>query len=65
MGAGTQVLTHLPWFLIVGKPGETSRAFLMGAAWAINVVVAEYAIKRSRRQPSGRESAGRQRAVIA
>ena len=48
LGAGTQVLTHLPWFILVGKPGETSRAFLMGAGWVINVVVAEWIIRRSR-----------------
>jgi hypothetical protein len=27
MGAGTQVLTHLPWFIVTDvKPGETARA---------------------------------------
>jgi uncharacterized membrane protein len=46
MGAATQVLTHLPWFILFGKPGETSRAFLMGAGWVINVVVAEWIIRR-------------------
>jgi hypothetical protein len=48
MGAGTQVLTHLPWFILVGKPGELSRAVLMGAGWVINVVVAEWIIRRER-----------------
>ena len=47
LGAGTQVLTHLPWFLLVGaKPGEQPRAVLMGAGWVINVVVAEWIIRR-------------------
>lgn len=46
MGAGTQVLTHLPWFVFVGAPGETSRAVLMGTGWAINAVVAEWVIQR-------------------
>ena len=46
MGAGTQVLTHLPWFILVGKPGETARTVLMGAAWLINVGVAEWVIRR-------------------
>jgi uncharacterized membrane protein len=46
MGAGTQVFTHLPWFILVGAPGKTSRAFLMGAGWAINAVVAEWVIRR-------------------
>jgi uncharacterized membrane protein len=53
LGAGTQVLTHLPWFLLVGKPGETSRAVMMGAGWVINVLVAEWII---RRRPSGRRA---------
>src|SRR5205823_8870304 len=39
MGAGTQVLTHLPYVVVVGKPNEFSRAVLMGAGWVINVVV--------------------------
>lgn len=46
LGAGTQVLTHLPWFLLVGKPGEAERAVLMGAGWVINAVVAEWIIRR-------------------
>lgn len=48
IGAGTQVLTHLPWFLLVGQPGESARAVLMGAGWVINVVVAELVIRRAR-----------------
>jgi uncharacterized membrane protein len=46
LGAGTQVLTHLPWFLLVGKPGESARTVLMGAGWVINVVVAEWVIRK-------------------
>ena len=53
LGAGTQVLTHLPWFLLVdGKPGEGPRAVMMGAGWAINVVVAEWIIRRRVGRPS-------------
>jgi uncharacterized membrane protein len=48
MGAATQVLTHLPWFILVGKPGESARAVLMGAGWVINVIVAEWAIRQGR-----------------
>ena len=49
LGAGTQVLTHLPWFILVGgKPGELPRAVMMGAGWVINVVVAEWIIRRRR-----------------
>jgi hypothetical protein len=49
MGAGTQVLTHLPWFILVDlKPGLTPRAIMMGAGWVINVVFAEWVIRRGR-----------------
>ncbi|MGZ8493416.1 MAG: DUF2306 domain-containing protein [Gemmatirosa sp.] len=55
LGAGTQGLTHLPWFVLAeGKPGEMPRAVMMGAAWLINVAVAEWAIRRSARRPSPR-----------
>lgn len=47
MGAGTQVFTHLPWFVFVGATGETSRFVLMALGWFINVGVAEYFIRRS------------------
>ena len=46
LGAGTQVLTHLPWTLAIGEPGVLSRAFLMGAGWGINLAVAEWVIRR-------------------
>jgi len=49
LGAGTQVLTHLPWFMLMGKPGESARTVLMGAGWVINVVVAEWVIRRDGR----------------
>ena len=45
MGAATQVLTHLPWFILFGKPGESARAVLMGAGWVINLLVAEWVIR--------------------
>ncbi len=47
MGAGTQVLTHLPGFVLVDlAPGELPRAVMMGLGWAINVAVAEWVIRR-------------------
>jgi uncharacterized membrane protein len=53
LGAGTQVLTHLPWALLVGgRPGELPRAVMMGAGWVINVVVAEWIIRRRRARRS-------------
>ncbi len=45
MGAGTQVLTHVPWFLLYGKPDEPTRAVLMAAGWIINLLVAEAVIR--------------------
>jgi hypothetical protein len=53
MGAATQVLTHAPFFLLVGKPGELARGLLMGAGWVINLAVAEWAIRRVPRARSG------------
>jgi uncharacterized membrane protein len=46
MGAGTQVLTGLLGALLFGIPGEFPRALLMGAAWVINLAVAEWIIRR-------------------
>jgi uncharacterized membrane protein len=55
MGAGTQVITHLPWFILVGQAGESARTVLMGAGWVINVIVAEWIIRR--REPRAVTSA--------
>ena len=52
LGAGTQVLTHLPWLILAdGKPGELPRAMMMGAGWALNIVVAEYVIRSRYARP--------------
>ena len=54
LGAGTQVLTHLPWFVFAdSKPGEVPRAVMMGAGWIINVVVAEWVIRHQHRPNAG------------
>ncbi len=45
-GAGTQVLIFLPWTLLLGKPSEVNRDLLMGAAWVINLALAEWLIRR-------------------
>jgi uncharacterized membrane protein len=52
LGAGTQVLTLLAGELIAGPPGELSRALLMGAAWVINLAVAEWAIRKRPAPPA-------------
>ncbi len=46
MGAGTQTLTGMVGAMIFGKPNEFENALLMGAAWAINLVVAERSIRK-------------------
>ena len=46
LGAGTQVFTHLPWFLFPSIQGELARTMSMGAGWAINLAVAEWLISR-------------------
>ncbi|WP_223838828.1 DUF2306 domain-containing protein [Nocardiopsis deserti] len=61
-GAGTQVLTHLPWTLALGAPDEFSRAMLMGAGWAINIAVAEWLIRRRPEGPARGPGAGEGRA---
>ena len=53
MGAGTQVLLFLPWALIVGEATVTQRAWLMGAGWGLNVLVAEVLISRRSRGSGG------------
>jgi uncharacterized membrane protein len=58
LGAGTHVLTHLPWFILTDvRPGETARAVMLGAGWAINILVAEWAIRRGRVAKTVRRSA--------
>jgi Predicted membrane protein (DUF2306) len=54
MGAGTQVLTHLPWFLLVGQPTEAPRAVLMIGAWVLNLTVAEWLIRKQNGAPNSR-----------
>lgn len=46
LGAGTQVLTLAAGEFISGPPSETNKALLMGAAWVINLAVAEWLIRR-------------------
>lgn len=49
-GAGTQVLTMLPWFLLFGTPSKQTRDILMIAAWVINLLVAELIIRKQLRR---------------
>jgi hypothetical protein len=52
MGAGTQVLTLAAGAVILGPPGELSRALLMGAGWVINLAVAEWVIRKRLAPPA-------------
>ncbi|MET4157132.1 DUF2306 domain-containing protein [Agromyces sp. PvR057] len=64
LGAGTQVLTILPWALIMGEPGEVAYTVLMALGWAINLAVAELVIRgRARRGVFGPRTASGRRAV--
>jgi uncharacterized membrane protein len=60
LGAGTQALILAAGAVILGPPSELSRALLMGAAWVINLAVAEWSI-RKRPAPPARTAA----AVVA
>ena len=48
LGAGTQALTQLPLPLLFGAPNELTLALMMGAAWVVNLAVAEWLIRRER-----------------
>lgn len=51
LGAGTQVLTHLPLLLFPAALGELTRALCMGAGWALNLAVAEWLIRKRLARP--------------
>lgn len=51
LGAGTQVFTAASLFLVAGEPGPTAEALAMGAGWLINLVVAEWLIRRRADRP--------------
>jgi len=49
IGAGTQALLLVPWWLLFGKPSGITYALVMGAGWAVNLVVAERLIRTDQR----------------
>jgi hypothetical protein len=57
-GAGTQALTGLIWVLIFGTLGEPYKGWLMGTSWVINLVVAEWIIRRKRAKSCHKERPG-------
>ncbi|WP_299958808.1 DUF2306 domain-containing protein [uncultured Modestobacter sp.] len=46
LGAGTQVLTHLPFVLAGAEPGGLGRVLAMLAGWVVNLAVVEWALRR-------------------
>jgi hypothetical protein len=52
LGAGTQVLTFVPYTLAFGAPGPVLHTVLMAAGWGINLLVAEIVIRRRARAMS-------------
>lgn len=46
MGAGTQVLTHIPLFLFPELKGQLARGMMMGSGWLINIFIAELVIRK-------------------
>lgn len=63
VAAGTQALLLIPGGLLFGFAHEPSRALLMGAAWVLNLAVAEVLIRKrsapTRRSPRARGSVPR------
>jgi hypothetical protein len=51
LGAGTQVLTHLPLLVAGSEPTVFGRAVAMGAGWALNAAVAEWVVRAQRNVP--------------
>jgi uncharacterized membrane protein len=58
LGAGTQALVFMLAEMIIGPPDQLGKALLMGAAWLINLVVAEWLIRRSAPRPLRRGANG-------
>jgi hypothetical protein len=48
-GAGTQVITAIPWLILVGEPSGLTRDILMTLSWVINILIAEAVIRRGRK----------------
>ncbi|GID97956.1 DUF2306 domain-containing protein [Amorphoplanes digitatis] len=61
MAAGTQVLTVGPSMGLADPPGPLGHAMLMGLAWLINILVAEWIIRRPEARRRARASAAAQR----
>jgi hypothetical protein len=58
LGAGTQVLTGMAGAVLLGAPGVLSSDLLNGAAWVINLAVAEWIIRKRLAAPARPAAAG-------
>ncbi len=54
VGAGTQALLLIPESILFGPAAEFPRGAAMGAAWVVNLAVAEYVIRRRTTPARGR-----------
>jgi hypothetical protein len=61
LGAGTQVVTQVPWILAAGALDKLSKALLMLAGWVVNLAVAEWII---RRRPAGQSTHSAPNALV-
>ena len=46
LGAGTQVFTHIPWFVFPSIHGEFFRTVFMAEGWLLNILIAEWIIRK-------------------
>ncbi len=66
VAAGTQAILLIPVSIVLGPAHELGRASAMGAAWVLNLAIAELAIRaRARRQARRREVRAASRAAAA
>jgi hypothetical protein len=67
LGAGTQMLVLMLAEIVAGAPAPMTRALLMGAAWAINLAVTEWRLRRpvQRRAATRPDSPSRRPAAAA
>ena len=54
VAAGTQAVVLIPGSILFGSDDQTSRAIAMGAAWVLNLAVAELVIRRRATRSSAR-----------
>lgn len=45
-GGGTQAVLFGSWVAVAGEPAGVTRALVMGAGWVLNLVVAEWVVRR-------------------